>query len=88
MSEKFPKHECGLYLTHNENRNEHISIQEWIILNGEQYAWESKAAQQISISSDELWTLRWYPNTAVGFHAIAASTFEDLLRIAEKVQNQ
>lgn len=28
------------------------------------------------LATDELWVVRWYPDTPVGFHQVAASTLE------------
>ena len=44
------------------------------------YAWESEEAKQRAIEMDECWTLQLYPDTPIGFMAIAAPTLEDLLR--------
>lgn len=81
---KFPKHECGLYLQHNEHRDVYESVEQWIA-NNEMYEWENGKAKQRAIDSDEIWSLQWYPDTPIGFHAVAAPTLEELLKLANSV---
>jgi hypothetical protein len=43
------------------------------------FEWVSPEERQRAIDTDSVWTCQWYPITPVGFHAIAASTFEALM---------
>lgn len=77
-----PKHKCGLSITHNEHRNYRETAANWIADN-EHCDWESEEAKQIAIDTDEIWVMHWYPETPVGFFAVAAPTLADLFRLAK-----
>lgn len=84
---KLPDHKCGLYLTHNEHRNLYEPLVKWLVGDGDEdgfYNWESDEARQRALDTDECWTLQWYPDTPIGFHAVAAPTLEELLAFANK----
>lgn len=76
----FPAHKAGMTLEHNDHKNVYEKASDWIADN-EWCEWESESAKQQAIETDEIWTLRWYPETPVGFCAVAAPTLPDLLRI-------
>ena len=78
-----PKHKSGLHLQHNDHKNVYETAVQWIVDN-DWCDWESEEAKQRAIDTDEIWTLQWYPDTPVGFYALAAPTFEELLEWANK----
>lgn len=77
----FPPHKASLRLVHNDHHAIYVLAAEWI----EQNAWcdwisdEQKAK---AIAADSIWTLQWYPDTPVGFHALAAADLDVLLEAA------
>ena len=78
----FPHHECGLYLTHNANRDVYQTVKEWLdsidhLCDPE--VWGSEEAMQRAIDTNEMWELQWYPYTPVGFCVICAPTFDELV---------
>lgn len=77
----FPPH-CSLTLEHNRHRNHYQPLAEWIANNPDWCDWESEEAKQRAIATDECWTLRWYPDTPVGFCAVAAPTLAECLALA------
>lgn len=77
----FPAHKAGLSLEHNQHKNAYENAEQWIADN-EWCDWESEESKQKAIDTNEIWTLQWYPDTPVGFYAVAAPTLDDLLRIA------
>lgn len=79
-----PRHKCGLYLNHNEYKDIYANPKDWIEEQGDLYNWENNEAKEKSISTGEIWTLHWYPDTPIGFYSIAAPTLEDLLVFSEK----
>ncbi len=80
---RFPSHKCGLHLEHNANRNVYESVAEYIeAIN--YYDWQSDEHRQRAIDTNELWTLQWYPETPVGFNAVAAPTFEELMKMVQE----
>lgn len=81
---KLPEHKCGLYLQHNQHRDYYQSASEWIEDN-DQYYWKDEASKRAAIDSDSIWTLQWYPDTPIGFYAVAAPTLEALLELANSV---
>jgi len=78
---KFPKHDCGLYLTHNEHKDNYESAEEWISCGelGRAALFESEEHAQRAIETGEVWQLQWYPDTPVGCWRAAAPTLQELL---------
>lgn len=84
----FPEHKCGLFLEHNAHRDYYQSVADWMKDQDERggmYEWESEEAISRSIATDEIWTLQWYPNTPVGFIAVAAPTLRELLCWSKRI---
>lgn len=46
------------------------------------FTWVSPDERARAIATDSVWTCQWYPNTPVGFNALAASSFDVLLMAA------
>ena len=44
--------------------------------------WVSEEEKQRAIETNRVWTIHWYPNTPVGFHALSASTLSAVLSAA------
>lgn len=84
---KLPNHKSGLYLEHNDHRNVYETIEEWLSQRDDMYQWKDEESKQRAIATDEIWTLQWYPVTPIGFYAIAAPTLEELLKLAEEVED-
>lgn len=78
-----PKHKCGLHLQHNDHKNVYEPAGQWIADN-DWCDWENEEAKQRAIDTDEIWTIQWYPDTPVGFYALAAPTLDELLKRANK----
>lgn len=79
-----PKHKCALHLEHNVHRSVYETVEQWCQEN-EIFEWKDEESKQRAIATDEVWTLQWYPETPVGFCAVAAPTLEELLAAAEEV---
>lgn len=79
---KFPKHECSLTLEHNPNKDLYQTVREY--LTEMDYDFASEQARQVAIDTNELWVLRWYPETPIGFHLVAAPTLDEVLKLAEE----
>ena len=79
---KFPAHKCGLYLEHNVHKDVYDSAKQWMEESGDNYAWADDESRERAVLTDEIWTLQWYPDTPVGFYAVAAPTLEELLKLA------
>lgn len=77
-----PKHKCGLSISHNEHKTYRESAADYIT-QSEHLHWEDERAKQAAIDTDEIWVMHWYPETPIGFHAVAAPTLEDLLRVVK-----
>lgn len=85
----FPSHIGALELQHNEFFSDFDDVGEWVDYcechGGDgSFAvpeWESDDTKQRSIDINEVWTLHWY-HTQIGFHYIAAPTFDELMDFA------
>lgn len=78
-----PKHNCGLYLTHNAHKDVYDTAEQWIADN-DLYEWKDDDAKARAIETDSIWTLLWYSHTSVGFCAVAAPTLTELLALANE----
>jgi hypothetical protein len=83
---KFPEHKCGLYLQHNEHKDNYQSAEDWIEESDhyKNYEWKDDESKRRAIEADEIWTLQWYPDTPIGFHSVAAPTLDELLEYANE----
>jgi hypothetical protein len=81
----FPPHAASLFLEHNPHKNYYESVEEHLSAFMD-WGFENEEERAECIRTDELWTLQWYPNTPVGFYAIAAPTLEKLLQFAASVE--
>lgn len=82
---RWPKHEGGLSLKHNEFKGYYQTIEE-AVSEAETYRhfdWVSPEQREKAIRTDSLWVLQWYPDTPVGFLALAASDLDVLLAAAQ-----
>jgi hypothetical protein len=82
---KLPKHNCGLYLAHNAYRDIYQSIAQAVENLEDCYTWSAEEKKN-ALETEELWTLQWYPDTPVGFYAVAASSLEKLLEAAHNTE--
>ncbi len=80
---KLPEHKCGLTLEHNDHKGYYQSVADYIDDNS-RFQWPSDEEKQKAIDTNEIWTLHWYPETPVGFYAVAAASLDELLRFANK----
>ncbi len=80
-----PRHKASLTIEHNDHLSCYETVAEWCA--GQTiFSWRDGEAQQRAINSDELWTMQWYPDTPVGFIAVAAPTLDELLAWAKEVE--
>lgn len=75
---KFPNHKCDLILHHNPHKGDYETIQQWVAEN-KMYEWKDSESLRRAIATNEIWTLQWYPETPIGFLAVASPTLEELL---------
>jgi hypothetical protein len=74
---KWPRHAASLYLEHNDHKNYYQTIEE--VCENYEHDWISEEERKKAIETDSVWTLQWYPDTPIGSHCYAASTFEALM---------
>lgn len=75
--EWIPKHDCGMFLSHNENRSSYMSVAKWIDTLGiEDDEWVSIEEKAKAVATESVWCLQWYPDTPVGFYRVFASSVE------------
>lgn len=83
---KLPDHQASLQLTHNDHRNTYQASADWIAEQEQDgdcwFDWVSDEQRQKAIETDSIWTLQWYPDTPVGFVALAAADLDVLLEAA------
>ncbi len=84
---KFPMHECGLYLEHNEHRDVYMKLAEFEkeqneCHNGNYFDWVSEEQRQLALEHNSFWRLQWYPDTPISFYIASAYDLDVLLRFA------
>jgi hypothetical protein len=84
----FPKHKCGLYLTHNEHKDRYQNVKQFIDDHQIRDEFKDKNAIDRAIAADEIWSLQWYPNTPVGFIKVSAPTFEEVISLALEIESK
>ena len=77
-----PPHKCGFHLEHNPHKLYHETVEDHCADEG----WEmvSEDERLKAIETDELWTVQWYPETPIGFHALSAQSLGALLDALSK----
>ena len=82
----FPPHKAALHLTHNDHKSIYQTAQEWIedqeSLFKHELWWATDTSRQRAIETDEIWELRWYPDTPIGFCVIYGATLDEVLAAA------
>lgn len=78
-----PDH-ISLHIVHNEHKEDYLSLEEF--LNQPYYQDEDFDPQIIQrcVEADEIWEIRWYPITPVGFCRVFAPTLEEALLMCSK----
>lgn len=80
---KLPTH-IGLTIEHNEHVLIYEDVRTYLTnigMDAEDYTPEDYAE---IIRTKELWIIRWYPTTPVGFYTVVAATLERALELANK----
>ena len=79
---KLPKH-IHLSIEHQPHAVCYESAQEWMDRNDRDgFADVEPEDAELMISTGEIWVVQWYPNTPIGFCAVAAATLERALELA------
>lgn len=82
---RFPKHKCGLYLTHNQHKDCYEIVELYLNhreLDNDDFA--TPTSKQRCIETNEIWELQWYPNTPVAFNKVYGATLEEVLEKANQ----
>jgi len=89
---KLPRHKCGLYLTHNEHRDDYQTalqgIEKYELICDHELDWATPDARERCIATNELWQLQWYPDTPIGSYSVFGATLEEVLKAAREIQEQ
>lgn len=79
-----PPHKASLHLEHNPHLGYLQSVEQWDEEQEKWADWVSPDERAKAIATNEIWTLQWYPETPIGFHALAASSLAALMAAALK----
>lgn len=75
-----PEHAASLTIEHNEHLCYYATAAEEFMDRADIFP--TTAEWEKAIDTNEVWVLRWYPRTPVGFCTIGASSLEKLLETA------
>ena len=86
---KLPRHKCGLYITHNQNRDYYETAEEYIesresLEDGPTVVFGSAENRQRCIDTNELWEVCWFPDTPVGSYQVMGPTLKIVMELIEK----
>jgi len=76
----FPRHNITMYLIHNEHKSYCEPLDKYS--ESWQFTWVNEEQKKLALEKDDVWTIQWYPDTPVGFYALAAHSLEILLKAA------
>ncbi len=71
-----PEHKCGLYISHNPHKYYYETVEQYFKDYSSDFI--STEQQKLSIQTDELWEIRWYPDTPVGSYRVHAASLNAL----------
>ena len=76
-----------LTIQHNDHALLHQSLEDWLFDNAREDGCYDVTPEDWNeiLRTGECWTLQWYPNTPVGFNAVAAATLERCIELAAEV---
>lgn len=81
MEIELPRHDCSLAMEHNPHKMYYQTVKEFISRIEEhlETEWENEESKKRAIETNELWEMRWYPDTPMRFNLAYAPTFQELL---------
>jgi hypothetical protein len=80
----FPKH-IAMQIEHNPHVFDYCELSEYLETNApSDFSWVSEEQKQKAIDSGEMWAVRWYPNTPVGFHELCGADLDVVLEAIRK----
>jgi len=74
-----PEYKVSMSIEHNEHKSYYETVESYLGNMSCEPDFVSPEEKQKAIDSNELWTLRWYPDTPISFFIVAASTFNALM---------
>lgn len=79
-----PPHKISLHLNHNQHKAYYETVESYLVTDDGRLDFRSDEERQACLDTNEIWELQWYPDTPVGFYAIAAPTLEALIEYSEE----
>lgn len=84
---KTPRH-INLTIEHQPHASNYETVEEWLEYQSRQGYIEPYGGDAAEmIKTGEVWVVQWYPDTPIGFHAVAAATLERALALANESGN-
>lgn len=77
-----PKHNCGLYLTHNEHKDVYEMVEDFY----DPDEFISPDEWKKAIKQNSVWRIQWYPETPIGSYAICASTLDAIKQAVKEME--
>lgn len=85
---RFPRHKCGLFLTHNEHKDYYETAAFRIDVINQKDFFDSPEDLQKAIDTDDYWCLQWYPDTPIGSYSVCGTDLNDVLRRALEIDKK
>jgi len=81
----FPEHKCGLHLSHNAHRDVYESVEQHYP-DAEEFV--SPEDRQKCYDTGDVWELRWYPDSPIGFYRVVGSSLELVMAEALRIEKE
>lgn len=85
---RLPSHTASLSITHNEHLATYETVEQYLSDEGKApycpEEWLSRSDYKTALRTNELWEMRWYPHSPVGFYIVYGSTLENMIKAGEK----
>jgi hypothetical protein len=82
---EFPRHEGGLYLTHNDHKAAYETVESRLSCFDSGDDWVNEEQKKKALEKQEYWQLQWYPDTPISSYSLLAYDLDVLLEEALKV---
>ncbi len=86
---RWPRHAAEMTISHNPHKNSYQSVAEYFsFLDVTPDDCGGQDALDALCAGDELWVVRWYPDTPIGFYCAFAATFASALALALDIEER
>lgn len=75
-----------MHITNNQHKDYYETVERYL-----ESPWMGDVTEEEKkrmIETGEVWELQWYPDTPIGFYKVYGTSFEEILKKANDVENE